>query len=179
MGKIKDLVEAAKHNDTAAMLEIIEMFSPKIRKYTRIMGNDEDFKSDVVLSLIEMVHSINLDKLENDNDYVLVSYISKTIYHKYINLAQKHGKITDAESTYENESEFEQACYTPSAPKFSDDIELLDFLKKSLTARELFCVQMIVLQGYSATEVAAMTGVTKQAVNQCKKRALVKLKEQL
>lgn len=42
-----------------------------------------------------------------------------------------------------------------------------------------FCVQLIVLQGHTATEVSEKLGITKQAVNQCKNRALKKLRNRL
>ena len=59
------------------------------------------------------------------------------------------------------------------------DIETKDLLKRVLTPREQLCVELIVIQGCSATEVAKCLGVTKQAVNQCKNRALKKLQENL
>lgn len=37
----------------------------------------------------------------------------------------------------------------------------------------------IVLQGHTATEVSEKLGITKQAVNQCKNRALKKLRNRL
>lgn len=48
-----------------------------------------------------------------------------------------------------------------------------------MITEERFCVQLIVLQGHTATEVSEKLGITKQAVNQCKNRALKKLRNRL
>lgn len=176
MGKLEDLIKKAKDYDDIAMLEIIEMFQPVVRKYARMMNHDEDIASELVLALIELVHTIRLDKLDAPNDYVLISYIGRSLYHKYIYLSQKRCAVVNCETSYEDDTELERVSYDPTAPKFSSDIEMRDFLRGELTNREQLCIQLIVLQGYTATEVAEKLGITKQAVNQCKNRALKKLR---
>lgn len=73
MGKLEDLIKKAKNYDDVAMLEIVDMFQPVVRKYSRMMNHDEDIASELVLALIELVHNIRLDKLDAPNDYVLIS----------------------------------------------------------------------------------------------------------
>ena len=89
MGKLEDLIKKAKNYDDVAMLEIVDMFQPVVRKYSRMMNHDEDIASELVLALIELVHNIRLDKLDAPNDYVLISYIGRSLYHKYIYVSQK------------------------------------------------------------------------------------------
>lgn len=158
------------------MLEIVDMFQPVVRKYSRMMNHDEDIASELVLALIELVHNIRLDKLDAPNDYVLISYIGRSLYHKYIYVSQKRCAVVNCEASYEDDAELERASYDPTIPKFSNDIEMMDFLRRELTNKEWFCVQLIVLQGHTATEVSEKLGITKQAVNQCKNRALKKLR---
>ena len=62
---------------------MVDMFQPVVRKYSRMMNHDEDIASELVLALIELVHNIRLDKLDAPNDYVLISYIGRSLYHKY------------------------------------------------------------------------------------------------
>ena len=50
-------------------------------------------------------------------------------------------------------------------------------MKTVLTEREQLCVRRIVLEGWTAESLAVTLGISKQAVNQCKKRALEKLKK--
>ena len=106
----------------------------------------------------------------------LFIYIGRSLYHKYIYLSQKKCAVVNCERSYEDDAELERASYDPTIPKFSNDIEMMDFLRRELTNKEWFCVQLIVLQGHTATEVSEKLGITKQAVNQCKNRALKKLR---
>lgn len=53
----------------------------------------------------------------------------------------------------------------------------MDMLKSVLTEREFKYIKLIVLDGWTAEAVAKKFGTTKQAVNQCKKRGLEKLKK--
>lgn len=98
---------------------------------------------------------------------------------RYIYVSQKRCAVVNCEASYEDDAELERASYDPTIPKFSNDIEMMDFLRRELTNKEWFCVQLIVLQGHTATEVSEKLGITKQAVNQCKNRALKKLRNRL
>ena len=129
MGKLEDLIKKAKNYDDVAMLEIVDMFQPVVRKYSRMMNHDEDIASELVLALIELVHNIRLDKLDAPNDYVLISYIGRSLYHKYIYVSQKRCAVVNCEASYEDDAELERASYDPTIPKFSNDIEMMDFLR--------------------------------------------------
>lgn len=50
MGKLEDLIKKAKNYDDVAMLEIVDMFQPVVRKYSRMMNHDEDIASELVLA---------------------------------------------------------------------------------------------------------------------------------
>lgn len=177
MKGLKDLICAAKNDNQLAMLEIIDMFKPAIQKYTRLMKYSEDAHSDIVLTLIELIHAIDLDKLTCQNDYALINYISKTLYHKYIYISRLNRALSQVETQYDSEQEIERTMYDPSGSHFTSDVAILDLLNRELTQRESYCILEIVLRGRLATEVAAELGVTKQAINQCKKRSLEKLKK--
>ena len=112
MGKLEDLIKKAKNYDDVAMLEIVDMFQPVVRKYSRMMNHDEDIASELVLALIELVHNIRLDKLDAPNDYVLISYIGRSLYHKYIYVSQKRCAVVNCEASYEDDAELERASYT-------------------------------------------------------------------
>lgn len=117
-----------------------------------------------------------IDYFANRYALPLFIYIGRSLYHKYIYLSQKKCAVVNCERSYEDDAELERASYDPTIPKFSSDIEMMDFLRRELTNKEWFCVQLIVLQGHTATEVSEKLGITKQAVNQCKNRALKKLR---
>lgn len=175
MKELKGLICAAKTGDQSAMLEIIDMFQPAIQKYTRLMKYSEDAHSDIVLALIELIRVIDLDKLTCQSDYALINYISKTLYHKYIYISRLSRALSQVETQYDSDWEIELCNSSDS--QFTSDVVIQDLLKRELTQKESYCIWEIVLLGRHATEVAAELGVTKQAVNQCKRRALKKLKK--
>lgn len=137
MGKLEDLIKKAKNYDDVAMLEIVDMFQPVVRKYSRMMNHDEDIASELVLALIELVHNIRLDKLDAPNDYVLISYIGRSLYHKYIYVSQKRCAVVNCEASYEDDAELERASYDPTIPKFSNDIEMMDFFEKRIDKQRM------------------------------------------
>ena len=128
MGKLEDLIKKAKNYDNVAMLEIVDMFQPVVRKYSRMMNHDEDIASELVLALIELVHNIRLDKLDAPNDYVLISYIGRSLYHKYIYVSQKRCAVVNCEASYEDDAELERASYDPKLIFASCIITHLDII---------------------------------------------------
>ena len=70
MRELKDLIVAAQNSDKQSMMELLTYFEPIINKYTRRMRNDEDFKSDITIYLIELINEIKLSKFRIPNDYL-------------------------------------------------------------------------------------------------------------
>ena len=176
MGTLQQLIMRAQDDEPDAMLSIIEMFRPAIQKFARLKNYDEDVKSEMTLSLIEVVHAIRLDKLNISSDGILISYISKALKHSYIHLSQRSERVRDSEMTCDDTHQFLIDAYDPNDKNFSDEVVTFAFLKQTLSPREYLCVTKIVIEGYSATELANLLGVSKQAINQCKRRALQKLR---
>ena len=63
------------------------------------------------------------------------------------------------------------------APDSIDDRIVIDLMKSVLTEREFMYIKLIVIDGYTAEAISGQFGVSKQAVNQCKRRGLKKLKK--
>ncbi len=53
----------------------------------------------------------------------------------------------------------------------------MDMLRSMLTEHEYKYIKIMIFDGWTADAVAKKYGVTKQAVNQCKNRALAKIKK--
>ena len=65
MKKLLDKIDLARTGDEGAMLEIIEIFTPLIKKYTRLLNYDEDCRSELILKVITLIkNEINLDTLK-------------------------------------------------------------------------------------------------------------------
>ena len=103
MTELKNIIVAAQKLDQNAMYEIITRFSPTISKYAKEMRYDEDFRSDMILHLIETVYSIDLAKFRIPNDYAIINYISNTLYHQYIYLSRNQVRIRRNENHFEND----------------------------------------------------------------------------
>ena len=84
MRELKDIIISAQHADKQSMMEIVTYFEPIINKYTRMMRNDEDFKSDITIYLIEFVQSMKLSKFRIPNNYAIMNYVKNSLYHQYI-----------------------------------------------------------------------------------------------
>lgn len=177
MQKLVDMIKLAKQGNNEAVMYIIEKFTPLIEKYTRLLDYDEDSKSELILKLICLVRKeIDLVKLRNHSDGVLVNYISCAIHNYYIKLSiakrnAKNYEISFDPSMQPGCLEEDVCCFYDIEYKF-----IIDFLRESLTEREFMCVKLIVLDGWTAEAVAKKAGVSKQAINQCKIRALSKLR---
>ena len=174
MKKLVDKIKLAKSGNEAAMVSIIDQYSPLIGKYTRMLNNDEDCRSELILKLIALVkNEIDLDNLRCDNDGAVFNYIRFSLQHQYIMLSKTQCRIRDNETAYDQES-FVDVVEDKLQYSYVDigDGITMDMLKSVLTEREFKYIKLIVLDGWTAEAVAKKFGATKQAVNQCKKRGL-------
>ena len=55
MKNIAEKIRLAKTGNEEAMIEILDICNPMIRKYTRLLNYDEDIKSELVLKVISLV----------------------------------------------------------------------------------------------------------------------------
>ena len=174
---LADKIRLAKSGSSEAMMKIINIFLPIIHKYTQLLSYDEDCKSELVMKLISLVkNEIQLDKMSNACDGAIINYINFSLRHYYISLSVKQRQIKANEITYDHEAliaVLEEYYHISENPK---DELLIDTIASVLTKKELFCVKSIIFDGYTAEQLAAYFQVSKQAINQCKNRALKKLR---
>lgn len=171
------LIKAAQADDEDAMLEILQSFEPLIMKYTSYMGHDEDFRSELTLKLITFVKTFNLDSLHNESNYAVISYIEKIVRNEYIAFSKNKNRTATHETHFEYEDFANLSESNEILQESTQDGLLYDVMKALLTEREYQCVLLTVIQGYTSEEVGKILGCSKQAINQCKKRALGKLKQ--
>ena len=180
---MKDLIKLiceAQSGCEEAMVQLIERFAPAINKYYRISNYDADMRSDLQLSFIILIKRFNLKKLAIANDYAIISYVNHSIKYEYIRLIKKKsqergrmidGDFSDVIAYYQSDMEAEDENF--------GEFEINDVMKSVLSPREIFFVKSIVLDGYKASEIAKVIGVSRQYVNQCKNNALRKLRNSI
>ena len=177
MKNLETLIRLAKENDENAMLEIIEKFQPLVNKYFKKSHLNEDVKSALKLKLIELVKfDLKLENLRELNEGSLVNYIALSLSHFYFAMDQKSNNKTKLELSCDDDIMIDlfdsnQILYE----KDVEDVILFEMLRTILTKREYDCVYHIVFMGYTAEELSKKLNITKQACNQCKKRAFAKI----
>ena len=107
----------------------------------------------------------------------MINYFSIALRNHYIALSVSKCRIRDNEVAYEQDSIGEMLEGNPQIETGIVESDIAETMKTALTDRECLCIiQRIVLEGWTAESLAATLGISKQAVNQCKKRALEKLR---
>lgn len=165
MKEVLILISEVKEGNKESFFEIVEKFSPLIRKYVRLLYRNEceDVYSEMVLTLWEAVHNIKY----YENEGQVIKYISIALKNKY-NLLYRKSKyeqkymlhinrdIEDAHMYADNQKIIEYVC----------DIEnLLD--KYSNRRRNIY--HMMITESYSDRQIATYIGVSRQYINRLRK----------
>ena len=157
-----------KNNKDESMLDILAIFDNIINKYSRKL-NGEDTKQDLYVFLIKLINNIDELSIVNYEDKQVLSYFSKSLKNEYIRLSKKNDRRKNNED-YNCEDRVWGYNFIES------NIEVVDSIK-NLNNYEKKIIKMVVLNGYSVSEVAKKTGKSRQAISQVKNRAISKLKK--
>lgn len=175
---LKNLIERAQEPDNEAMMELINKFGPLLRKYARKLIY-EDAYEDLVLYFIQLIHRLELKKLLSNEDGPITNYINVSIRNFY------NKKVPDIiqskkEILHTNLSE-EQLYYIESVSAETDKTDFLFEMgiQQILNESEYQVIYLIYVEGYSVVEIAKVINKSRQAVNQMKVRALIKLRDKL
>ena len=177
MKNLRTLFAEAKNSNENATLEIIDFFKPIIDKHVRQSKYSEDVRSELILHLIEIIKTLDLDKLRCSTDYALINYIKKSLYHCYLNISMTEQQRRQKENHYEDDDLIDLLGADTDAENAEDDI-LLDLLMKSvLTEKEYICIKLMVILELSASQAGKILGITKQTANTTKLRGIKKLRK--
>lgn len=169
---LKDLIDNLPNDD--ACLTLVDTFDKLLKKYARLL-NYEDAYEELRLFFLELIFHIKEKGICTDNDGYIVSYISKSVKNQYIALSKK--QKLGAVSTFSDLSE-EQFIYVEQLIATKDRTDISEYFphKVPLTAREILILRQIFEDEFSVDEVAQKLGVSRQAINQAKRRALTKIR---
>ena len=76
-----------KQGNKESVLKIIDIFSPIIDKYSRLLDR-EDTRQDLLVHLMKVMEKIDLHNENFCKDKIIVSYIAKSIRNEYIRLSR-------------------------------------------------------------------------------------------
>lgn len=163
-------IVSAQQNNESAKLDLVQTFDPLLRKYARLLQGGEDSYQELVLFFLDLLNKINLKKLRDHNDATIVRYIATSTRNHYIRLSQKGRSLSDHEVELSDTMQF-----TAAEDAFGESTAgILDCLSEF----ERLVVVSVILEGYSAAEIAKRKHCSRQHINQVKQRALAKLKAQ-
>ena len=170
---LRRLLDLAQENDKEAMQELIRRFHPLFRKYANKLEY-EDAYEDIILWFIELVKSGKLSALQEE---VIASYIQVSVCNYF---SKKIEKIIHSKKEIIMSALSEEYCYILEIKMSGEDPEnffLEMAIDEVLNEGEYRILQLVFIYGYSSAEIAGMSGRSRQAVNQQKKRALKKIKD--
>lgn len=162
------IIDVKKNNKDESILDILAIFDNIINKYSRKL-NGEDTKQDLYVFLIKLINNIDELSIVNYEDKQLLSYFSKALKNEYIRLSKKNDRR-------KNNEDYNCEEIVWGYNFIESNIEVLDSIK-NLNNYEKNIIKMVVLNGYSVSEVAKKTGKSRQAISQVKNRAISKLKK--
>ena len=160
-------IKEYKNGNKEIFREIINVFNPLINKLSKSV-NGEDTRQDLLVHLLEIINKLPEENRFED-DKIIFSYISKALKYEYIKLSKKNDKIKNREVELNLEIEI-------GYEEFDSEVEVLN-LFEVLTEKEEYIMKLIYINYLSISEVADYMGISRQAINQAKNRAISKLKK--
>ena len=164
-----DVIRKSKQGNKEALLYIINKFIPLIKKYARIL-NYEEAETDLIISLIEIIQHMKSSKFNKGNDGMIISYIHNCMKNKRIDLYRKYVKNSIAEVEI-NLDILEGKNYN-----FEDSLLIEDMLNNVTDLQRKILISKYIY-GYSEVVISKKSGISRQAVNRAKNRAVKCIRE--
>lgn len=164
-----------QRGDQEAILNLVNKFSPTLKKYARRLGTEDGYY-DLEVEFLDVLLHLDCNKLRETGDGAMVMYLSRSIYHAYIKLLRH---LIDNKVPTGSVDELTDNILYQNSLIHEADYSTLFLPENLLTSQEKEAFYRICILGYSAAEVARKTGVSRQNINQAKQRALSKLRRYL
>lgn len=166
---LKDTIAAAQQNDEESLLALIEKFKPLLKKYAYKLHYEDSF-FDLQLDFIQIVTTLNLEAQTKESEGALVNYICNSVRHAYC----KRLKYILDRSVSTTEIDSLTNAQVAEALSASTSCETSDLLFDAEKERKI--IALVYEYQLSSAEIARKLHTTRQNVNQCKKRAELKLR---
>lgn len=172
---IIDDIRNSQLGNQQAMLNLVERFTPALRKYARKLATEDAF-NDLVLELLELILHLDCSSIRQQGDGAMVNYLSRAIYCSYIKLLDRliKNKIPCVSDNDVTDAMLYQHQHIEMLNVFPFEIP-----KDLLSPCEEKAFFGIHIMGYSAAEIARHQGTSRQNINQAKRRAEQKLRNYL
>jgi len=165
---LKPIIESFKKQDMTVFEPLYDLFKKLIMFYSKKLYYD-DAAGDMTLFFIELLYDMDLSKFPTDDSFSIKSYIAVAIKNQYITLSvnkDRYRKISN--KLFDTLDGY--------LPDFEDRFSLfegIDFLSE----KQKMIVIYKYIYGYTDFEIAVLLGISRQAVNRIKNRALECLRD--
>jgi len=174
---IYESVQKARNYDEEALLLLINKYDPLLKKYA-YKCNYEDAYNDLQLFFMDLIlNKINLEKMNSTEDRVFSVYFKKAVHNEYILQSKKNGKYKE-NGVLSTDDEYDLVTVVlDESGGYEDDLSFIAFeeLKGVLNEYEFTLIYQLYNDGLNVTEIAEMQNVSRQHINQVKKRTLSKI----
>lgn len=126
--------------------------------------------------LLAFAKNLQLNELTISTDGAIISYINKAIYHHYIALSKEKCHQLPTVSI-ESQTDYDPLQFDTAFSESDtyNNLLLLD-LKRALSTEEYHVIYDHYFRQYSIQEIATRDNKSRQAINKCKKTAIIKLR---
>lgn len=158
-------IQKSKNGDNESLEYLLEKFEPLINKLSR-NSNNEFRKTDLTIFFIKLIRQLQVTNIKNSSEGGLVNYIYTSLYRKDISLNKKRLLF---------EVELKDICKV--CDNQFEDIEFTIFLnellyKKIITKKQSQILHMKYYYLNTDQEIAALLGISRQAVNKINRLAI-------
>jgi RNA polymerase sigma factor (sigma-70 family) len=178
--EIRDLIHNAQCGDENSKIELIKKFEPLIKKYSKYLS-DDDSCNILTLFLLELIKKFNLSNMKDDSPSAYIKYIQTSLRHfcyKEVKSEKNRNYIEKPFSSF-SEEEIQTILSKNHSVDHYFNNDFNDLIAEILNDRERQIMYFLYYEGYSVNELSRLEGISRQAINQTKKRALQKLREKL
>lgn len=163
-----DLIELIRCNgDKELMGAFIDEFHQKILNICKGYEN-EYLETDLIISVINLVYNLNLEKFRYKSNSDLLKYINRSLENRAIDSYRKFKGVKEKVQIYSLES---LDYLIPYYDEY-DFNEIFESRLKGLTNKQQKVLYFKFVEGLEDKEVAQMLNVRRQSINAIKNRAI-------
>lgn len=165
-----EVLKLAKAGNQEAICYFIKKFQLLIKKFARQLNYD-CAETDLIIYLLEFIKKMDIEKMEKLSEGELVNYIIRLLRNKKIDIYRKNCLAIEEIHT-------EEDSYIENKLEIEEQMDLKQLIK-TLPNKHRIVIISKYIYGYSDAEIGTSLGISRQAVNKLKNKALEKLKLQI
>ncbi|MHC1723439.1 MAG: RNA polymerase sigma factor [Aminipila sp.] len=165
-----EVLKLANGGNQEAICYFIKKFQLLIRKYARQLNYD-CAETDLIIYLLEFIKKMDIEKICKLSEGEIVNYIIRLLRNKKIDIYRKNCLAIEEIHT-------EEERYIENELEIEDQMDLNQLIN-TLPDKHRTVIVSKYIYGYSDAEIGTSLGISRQAVNKLKNKALKNLRIQI